>query len=710
MLRILSRRPRLPLLFASLFLVLFSSSSAFAGAADSPPPSDTGVVSHQDIEEIRIVYPPPAALRTAMSRQVLESGRARNLSEALREVPGLDGVRRGASGLEPVIRGLGWERVQIQLEGLPVVGAGPGRMDTPATLFGPVALQQVEVIKGLPSLTLGPGGTGGRVLLSTDFERQPDSGSEVGGRVQASYGSEGNGFNGLAVVQGGSDRLDAHMGVDARRSGRYESAGGVVVPDSAVGIGGALSLGYRPAEGHRVWFGYIDSSYWDEEFPSLPMDSEKGWARIANGGYRIEREEGSFARGVLRWGYSGARHWMNNHAKPTMGMLAATKGEADSIFLGLSTDWRFGSSLELSTGFDFHHLQRDAVRVRTGMMMMSGVDHLWPDVVQYDAGFFAELRAALGREWQLRVGARLDQVESDARAADDASIGGLSVREQYVAHSDSADAADVRRGATLGSGNLLLEWRGSDSLEAHASVGIVSRAPAVTERYFAFANAPGGYQVGNPALDPERKTELELGGAWHSKYLDASFQAFHAWVHDYILRTRLPDETVMGQLSTIRGFRNTDARLYGAEANVTVYLPKYLSLPITLAYVRGRNTSAGRDLPEIPPFEIRAALHVEAEQLVPWWGEFGVRVATRQSRIDASFGEDATPSFKVFHLRGGVEPCPGLHLELAVENLLDEDYHEHLTREAPVASGGLARGDEVPAPGRSVFVTARWEF
>ena len=35
----------------------------------------------------------------------------------------------------------------------------------------PEFVQKVTVVRGLPSVTLGPAGTGGRILVSTDYER-----------------------------------------------------------------------------------------------------------------------------------------------------------------------------------------------------------------------------------------------------------------------------------------------------------------------------------------------------------------------------------------------------------------------------------------------------------------------------------------------------------------------------------------------------------
>ncbi|MGA0369771.1 MAG: hypothetical protein ACO3N7_10015, partial [Kiritimatiellia bacterium] len=64
-------------------------------------------------------------------------------------------------------------------------------------------------------------------------------------------------------------------------------------------------------------------------------------------------------------------------------------------------------------------------------------------------------------------------------------------------------------------------------------------------------------------------------------------------------------------------------------------------------------------------------------------------------------------SFAVLHLRGGTEIRPGWTLEAGIENLLDREYHEHLTREVLLPEGDLMAGDEVPNPGRTFTLSTR---
>jgi outer membrane receptor protein involved in Fe transport len=92
------------------------------------------------------------------------------------------------------------------------------------------------------------------------------------------------------------------------------------------------------------------------------------------------------------------------------------------------------------------------------------------------------------------------------------------------------------------------------------------------------------------------------------------------------------------------------------------------------------------------------------------WVELQWRFAARQDRVDETFPENETPSWNTLNLRMGWEPSDGTEFEVGVANLLDENYHLHLTREALLPVGDLGAGDEVPEPGRYAYLAARLTF
>ena len=165
-----------------------------------------------------------------------------------------------------------------------------------------------------------------------------------------------------------------------------------------------------------------------------------------------------------------------------------------------------------------------------------------------------------------------------------------------------------------------------------------------------------------------------------------------------------------GNDDTVTGFENIDATLAGGELGLEYRPSASLYLPLTLSYVRGRNTTGDRDLPEIPPLSGTAEIRFLAHRSTGTWLRYGAYFAADQDKIDPLFPENRTGGYTVWRLGLETEPVPGLQVRLMVDNLFDKLYHDHLTHEAMLPTGGLTAGQEIPAPGRSLNVSARMEF
>ncbi|HKK08390.1 MAG TPA: carboxypeptidase regulatory-like domain-containing protein, partial [Gemmatimonadota bacterium] len=95
-------------------------------------------------------------------RSGLEQARVREANphdsgELLRDVSGVDAVRRGPLGLDPVVRGLRETEVGTYVDGTRWFPAGPARMDSPLTHVDPSAIGSIDVVKGPYALTWGAG-------------------------------------------------------------------------------------------------------------------------------------------------------------------------------------------------------------------------------------------------------------------------------------------------------------------------------------------------------------------------------------------------------------------------------------------------------------------------------------------------------------------------------------------------------------------------
>jgi iron complex outermembrane receptor protein len=669
-----------------------------------------------EFEAIDVTAPrEPAA--DVLTPDSLRMKRATSVSDIVVQELGVSAVRRGGSAPEPVIRGLGYERVQTQIGCVPLYGGCPGRMDPPATYIPKHAVQSVRVLKGLPSVTEGPAGTAGRIMTEMDYERSPDSEPEVHGHAKVFGETAKSGGGGEAGVRGGNEWFDGSLSVGYSKANDYESPSGVNVPADYEDVSVAASAGFRPLENHR-WSNvlvYVDES--DISYPSMAMDSPDSDFMLYQTGYRIDFEDGLLKRIRVEGGLSAVDHLMDNSDKPNITtMFGETETESDTYGAKIVGDLEFSDIFMLTAGMDFFTLNRDATRERTFFRGPNTGrtfrDRLWPDASQTDLGAFLEGNTRLSPSLNLRTGVRGDVVWNDADAVDEASLRNRTVRENYESFYGE-DAGDVDQTDVLGGGNVVLEWKANEQFDFFAGTGISSRSAGVTERYLAFSPGTGGFTVGNPTLDPEVKYEVDAGVNWQGKTAKATFSCFGALVRDYIAQTQIAFQDVDGDArpDIVRGYENIDAYLYGAEAGIVVDPIEHLSIPLSAMWVQGRNKSDGGYLPEIPPLEARAALVVYGGTEIAWWSEFGGRFVAEQDHVDNEFPEDETSGFAVFHLKGGVKLSSSWEIEAGIENLFDKEYNEHLTRESAFNYGnGLDAGDEIPEPGRNFYLAVRYDF
>ena len=652
--------------------------------------------------EVTVRGPQPDAGEVDVTGSLPRAGTA----EALAETPGIGLVRRGAAGGEPVIRGQGFERVATQLGPLPLYGACPGRMDPPVAYLRPTLAPHLQVVMGLASVTLGPGGTAGRIVAETGEQPLPDG---AHGWLQAGFDGSRRGGLGQGAIEVGRSGADGRLAVEGIRMTDYRAGDGRRVPADQTEYGGAATIGIEPATGQRTWHSFGYQRHESVDYPALPMDLEATDAWFYDGGYRIRVDDPLLRGSQVQIAAASIDHAMSNALKSNRSMLEA---EAETAVRGVGTrarlDWQFGS-VAVQTGADSSLLRRDGTRHR--FLPGSGLefeDRLWPDATQRDLGGFVEATWRYRDHLTLRVGGRVDQVASAVRGADAPSLGGQTVLAQFVRF-NGPGGSDLQDTELAGAGNALLTWQLQRGVSTQLGFGTSVRPAGITERYYAFAPAPGGFQVGNPGLLPERKLEVEWGGAVQQRWLELRTSVYAHRYRDYIESTALLHEDINGDAipDWVRGFRNVEARLLGGEVNAVARLSHRWTLPLGFAAVYGQDLTNRQPLAEIPPWELQSGVRFANGGRLPWWSQVGARTVGRQDRIDPDFGEDATPGFTTVHLRGGVLVKPHLRFEAGIENLLDASYHEHLTREVALPVGDLRAGDELPAPGRSAYVVVR---
>src|SRR6056297_2654784 len=168
-------------------ILLFSTTSNLALAQDG---NTTAITLDPILVENDVIADGP--MSTAVAPADLGTAPAQDGAEALSSVPGVTAGRMGGHGLELVIRGQQQNQLNVIDAGSFTYGACPNRMDPPTSSASFLRADEIVIERGYASVTHGPGGSGGAVILERD-PPQVDEGKRIEGTFVAGTGTNGTG-------------------------------------------------------------------------------------------------------------------------------------------------------------------------------------------------------------------------------------------------------------------------------------------------------------------------------------------------------------------------------------------------------------------------------------------------------------------------------------------------------------------------------------
>lgn len=594
----------------------------------------------------------------ALSGERLRRDQAASLAHALAGLPGLDVLATGQQIGKPVIRGLAGPRVLVMADGSRLEDYSWSDEDGPSV---DVRLaERVEVIRGPASVLYGSDAVGGVVnVLPRELP-----GVAGAPRTAAELGVASN-----------NAELSAAASAEGRRgpwawrlSGVGRHAGDLHTPAGALDNTGFGSLAGEAAVGVRGTAGGATLRYtrYGGEFKLLEAEGPPPGGTAPGGPERrLSDDRVQFAGDYLAGGVrlearaQWQRHWLAEVADTGTGPGGAPL-EGTTFDLLLNT---------LTLDVLAHHALVGRVRGTAGLSGLyqtndsRGRVPLVPDARIGSAAAFLFEEWPLGR-WSLLAGGRVDlrHLATDANA----TLGLPAEGRDYTALS----------------ANVGLVFRPGGALALTANAGRAWRAPTLFEL---FANGPhlgeARYEIGDPSLEPEAATDVDVGVRWTGSRLRAEVAAYRNAVARYVFIA--PTGQVRDSLRVYR-YEQADALLLGAEAALELELSAALSARARAQAVRGTNRATGEPLPLVPP--ARAALGAELHGAGPGGagrGSLGaeVEVVTRQTRLDPL--DVPTAGYALVHLSAGVErqlAGRAARLEVAVRNAANTRYRSFLSR------------------------------
>jgi iron complex outermembrane recepter protein len=628
-------------------------------------------------------------------REVRESP-AKDVGEALKQVEGINIVRKGAIANDVVLRGFQRDNINVLVDGARIYGACPARMDPPAFHFDFAEVEQIKVIKGPYDVT-NPGSLGGMIDI-----RSKQAGKGFGSDLNLYYGSY-NAVNGSVTASYGTEMLDGLLGYAYKRSDVPKSGDGKLItdiypatspnryrPDAIDSLAyeintGWAKIGVNPTGNSRSELSY---SYQDAEhvlYPYLKMDADYDKTHLLNWTYKIDKVSPLVREIRLQAYWDRVSHLMDDR-------LRASSLTSPRIY-SMQTDARtqgIGAKMHgvlaigpgtLKGGVDYYNRNWDAQNLR-GMFTMANPFtpvNMIPDVFVDNFGMFTEYALPLSDQVRLKAGIRGDLTWIKAEKSN-----------TLTATNASTDFGGV-------SANLQLTYKPVKEVELLLGLGRGVRTPDPEELYIDVpAMAPAVTWRGNPDLKQTVNHEADLGVKYTGDRFYVSTSIFYSDLSDYV--------NFFSASNTLKSYQNIDASMWGAELGSQVSLPFDLYLKGALSYTEGRNKDGGRPLSEIPPLKGIVALRYDNGE---FFAEIAENIARRQDRVDAGLNEQPTAGWMTTDLKAGYS-YKALSVYGGVYNLFDKQYYSHLSYLRDPFAGGV--GFKVPENGRNFYITVACKF
>lgn len=523
-----------------------------------------------------------------ISRKTIDKQHARDLAEALRQVPGLVLKKiHGKSGYQVFMQGFNGDRVSILIDGVPLPASTGSTVDL--TQIGTANIKQIEIVKGATSALYGSSAMGGVINIITEQPRSGDSGwaltTDVGGYGEHSVDSSAGVQHVRAGYRRQGDVFGVQLNADMRYTQGYDLDTSTYAQDGDEGSKVNLDarLDYRMSRGEM----YFSPSYYNEDLKRpfsqadpqrTPMEKGEQASRVgAVIGGRWSTDSGD----DLGW---SLQHYRFDDETSQDAILTSYLDQQRTAQINMSElNAQWASSLNddhlFTSGVRLASEELSQQQVQVGSSSSVHTNEIEPGADRHAIELFMQDDVFIGDHWELLPGFRVQE---------DSDFGHHAAPKINLMYS---------RGRTNGA---VLNYR--------LGYGHGYRVPNLKERFYLFDHSALGYMViGNPDLQPETSRSIQAGFEYvNSGNHRFDINLFHNDTENLIDSLINPSLSSPGL--TIYNYQNIEkARTYGTELTVNYW---YESAELQLGYTRlqSEDRATGLPLPERPEHQIKATL------------------------------------------------------------------------------------------------------
>ncbi|MDD2948086.1 MAG: TonB-dependent receptor [Rugosibacter sp.] len=720
--------------------------------------SMAAIANDNNPEPILVQATKPAAntpFSTAVTPADITSQRAATSDTAslLRDIPGISLYGAGGVSSLPAIHGLADDRLRIKVDGMDLLSSCPNHMNSPLSYLDPSQVETLKVYAGITPVSVGGDSIGGTIIADTAAPEfaAPGQGHLLKGRVGAFYRSNNNARSGNLTATYATEMLNITYSGATTQADNY-TAGGDFKTTTATGRPGhtlpldevgstaykannhALNLALKN-DNHlfEVKYSFQDIPY--EGFPNQRMDMLDNTAHRINLHYLGEFGWGSLDARAYR---ETVTHFMNfgddkqfwYGNAPGMPMHTESKNTGGVVKANI----KLTAQDLLRVGGEYQRYQLDDWWPASGTGMMMAPNTFWNinDGQRDRTALFGEWESRINPAWTTLLGARYEQVKTDA-----GPVQGYSM--MYAADANTFNARNRERTDNNWDATALARYTADATRTVEFGYAMKTRSPNLYERYSwsrigmalemnNFLGDGNGY-LGDPDLKPEKAHTLSATFDWHAPDRAWEFKAtpYYSHVTDYIDARRCGSGTGMmapcGGVANNTGgnkfvhlqYANQSARLYGIDLSGHMPLGKTgagdLGLKGLLNYTNGENRDTGDDLYNIMPLNAKLTL---TQKRGGWDNSVELVMVKAKNNISDVRNEIKTPGYSLVNLRGSYT-WKQARVDFGVENLFDKRYYlptggAYTGQGTTMSFNAIPWGIVVPGMGRSLYTGLSYAF
>ncbi|KKO44973.1 TonB-dependent receptor [Arsukibacterium ikkense] len=681
-------------MFRPMFVVSVVLAYPLSAAATLPAHADDSDIERIVVTTVAMLDPLTVVTDPKQPRQPLP---AHDGADYLRSITGFSAIRKGGASSDPLFRGMAGSRLNILTDGDMLLGGCGSRMDPPTAYIAPQAYDKLTVIKGPQTVSYGPGSSAATVLFERNHQRLAQPG--LSGSLNSTLASAARSDSAIDLTAGTTSGYARAIATFANADD-YQDGAGQRIHSAYQRWSSQLELAYTPSDDNILLL-KLGSSNGEAAYADRLMDGSEFKRQNIGLKWSLTNINRYLQRLDIQWYYNYIDHVMDNFSlrtfTPSMLMPAPAASNPDRRTLGgrLFTEWQLSADVSWQLGLDG---AQNVHRIRNSMnqaAMPYQQRERQQDLRFAQLGLFNELVYQLHDTGQLIAGARLDYWQAeDSRPV----LGSMAQQQLNPSFGQRRDAYLAAGFARYQQQQAAWQW--------YIGLGYNERFPDYWE--LAGANRASEQSVSAFNIKAEQTTQLDLGLVYQQQAWQLGLSLFANHIDDYLLT----QQNWPLAMQSVTVSRNIDARSAGAELDLSYRFNHHWQSSLALAYVRGRNLTDQLPLAQQPPLELKLALNYDKQN---WYSGVLWRLVAAQHRVAPGQGNivgtdiEASPGFAVLSWHSGWRVTQQFTVVAGVDNLLNQRYHEHLSKAGTMVSGYLPVG-QINEAGRTWWLNLNWQF